>query len=50
LVVQHVDVFVKTIAREEKNYEKSEKLKALVLTPGEWERVKVFLGLLGVRR
>ena len=45
---QHVDAFVNAMARAEKDREKRLKLDNLQLTSSEWERVKLFLGLLSV--
>jgi hypothetical protein len=44
-----VDIFVYEIGREEKDLIKRQKIDNLALSPVEWEKVKVFNDLLGVR-
>ena len=48
-LLKFVDRFVTEISWEESDLAKSEKLRALMLTDGEWERLKAFIDLLGVR-
>jgi hypothetical protein len=48
-ILQHVDVFVYSMALEEGDTEKHDKILSLKLWPSEWERAGLFLGLLAVR-
>jgi hypothetical protein len=43
-----VDTFVSHMARDEPDHAKHAKLDALQLSNDEWERVQLFLSLLGV--
>lgn len=46
---QHVDAFVYSMALEESNMDKHDRILSLKLQPSEWEHAGLFLGLLAVR-
>jgi len=46
--LQHVDSFVYSMALEETDMEKHDKILSLKLKPSEWEHAGLFLGLLAV--